>query len=107
MDHHQLNKHHKLEGKSHWARILVGIGQSYKEIVFEEEPKVFLSISFITKLTVHISTNRKKTHWISRGHETQFNSKFGVKLSLHVLSFLECFQPIISAIMCIIAINVF
>jgi uncharacterized protein (UPF0254 family) len=49
----------------------------------------------------------KKIHWISTGHETQFKSIFGVKLSLPILSFLECFRPIIGALMCIIAINVF
>jgi hypothetical protein len=38
--------------------ILLHIAQSYKEVVFEEEPKVFLSIFFITKLTMNIPKNR-------------------------------------------------
>jgi hypothetical protein len=40
------------------VRILVCIAQSYKEVVFEEEPKVFHSISFIVKLMVSIPRNR-------------------------------------------------
>ncbi len=40
------------------------------------------------------------------GHETQFNTIIGVKLTLPILSFLECFRPIIGVVMCIIVINV-
>jgi hypothetical protein len=35
----------------------------------------------------------KKIHWASMGHETQFNNKFGVKLSLSCpLVFLNIFN---------------
>ncbi len=41
------------------------------------------------------------------GHEIQFSSKFGVKLSLLCPFFLECFQLINVVTMCIVTINVF
>jgi hypothetical protein len=37
------------------------------------------------------------------GRETQFSTKFGVKLSCFVLSFLECFQLISVVAMCTVA----
>jgi len=58
MDHHQLSKHHKIEGKSDRVRILVGIAQSYKEVVFEKKLKVFFLISFIVKLAMSIPRDR-------------------------------------------------
>jgi hypothetical protein len=52
-----------------------------------------------------IQKQEKKVHWASTGHEIQFSSKFGAKLSLPCPSFLERFQPITAA-MCTVAINV-
>jgi hypothetical protein len=42
---------------------------------------------------------------LQRGHEIQFSSKFGAKLSLPCPSFLERFHPITAA-MCTVALNV-
>ncbi len=48
----------------------------------------------------------ERVHWVSMGHEIQFNNKFGVKLNLIVLSFFECFQLITIVVMCNITKNV-
>jgi len=52
-------------------------------------------------------TRKKNVHWASRGHETQFSSKFGAETEFApVLSFSELLQPITAAAMCTVTINV-